>query len=385
MKGVDLLRLAPADRFLTAAAAHGLKWHRSRTGQFYGQCPAHEDSQGSAALGVGDDGSCGFTCFAGCRTADVLDALELSPWALFARGSRGPTVDLAARERMETADQRALDLQAHSSLVNVLASVEHIAPWALSELGVGLLVDKGLSFTERNHRGQATALTIVVPKSLRDRVEGPSKRVEPGGRRGVVYPVGGLIGNDVVVVEGAMTAVAATTLGHQCVALPSASWKFTASSAASFFRHRNVSLIPDGDRLGRTAMERTAESALSAGAESVGIVDLHRGRDDGRDLADDLREHGSEAASQMLATAIGRTTFTQPNRTRGRPPKSLSTAESYLQERLADGDWHRVADINSGAPSDVSERTLKRARERMNIESRKFGKSWNIRLPQSAT
>lgn len=68
--------MAPLDTFLAAVPGGG----RKVGGQWRAQCPAHPDERPS--LGVREllDGTLLVRCYAGCSTADVLDALELT-WA----------------------------------------------------------------------------------------------------------------------------------------------------------------------------------------------------------------------------------------------------------------------------------------------------------------
>jgi hypothetical protein len=52
------------------------------------RCPGHADQQPSLSIGEGRDGRVLLKCWAGCETAAVVDAIELT-WAdLFAPASR---------------------------------------------------------------------------------------------------------------------------------------------------------------------------------------------------------------------------------------------------------------------------------------------------------
>lgn len=379
----DLAKLSPADRFLHAAGRHGERWHESRPDQHYGECP---NCGGNAALGVRDDGSCLFTCFKGkgCPVTDVLDALGLPRWALFSRGNRGPGIDAQSRERQRITDERAAALRNHRALLERLDTGESLPPSALDELAFGLVPDRGLHVPERDARGRVIGSLTVVPKSMRDAVPGPAKRVERGSRRGLVYPAAGITSDLVIVVEGAMTAAAATATGHDAIGLPSAVFNFPARWARSLLRDRRVVFLPDADTAGRSLMERTANVALTAGAAGTLIVDLWPDLGDGRDLADELRETGLAATRNLMQTSIGRTTFDLPNRTRGRPADSLARAEKFLKDHLHDHQWHPTGELFEELPPEISKRTLTRARANLDIESRKLGPRWYVRMKESS-
>ena len=57
-------------------------------GQYVALCPAHEDHSPSLSIAVGRDGRILITCHAGCRTIDVLRALDLCWNDLFATTPR---------------------------------------------------------------------------------------------------------------------------------------------------------------------------------------------------------------------------------------------------------------------------------------------------------
>ncbi len=65
--------MTPIDTFLAAAPSGG----RKAGGQWFFLCPAHPDKRPSLAVRETADGMLLVRCYAGCETADVLDALEL--------------------------------------------------------------------------------------------------------------------------------------------------------------------------------------------------------------------------------------------------------------------------------------------------------------------
>lgn len=369
----ELLKIPqPIDRVRAAIDSLGLRTTTNRA-----QCPAHDDERESLSIGQGDDGRALVKCFAGCSTNDICAALGMPVAALFVRGKRSPGVDREARKREVIAAERATRLRQNADLLDLLERQEGITRDAIEALGVGQ-TDRGLSFAERDARGRLTAFSILIPKTLRSAVPGPPKLVETGGTRGMIH--GALDADLIVIAEGAATTAAVASCGFAVIGMPTASY-CPSQSAGHLIRGRTVAILPDADGPGRRAAEHWQAWALASGAEGAAVIDLYPEHDDGRDLADELRESGRTSTTNLLATAFGHTTFEQPNRTRGRPPSSIVEARTYLTTVLGDGDWHPVIDVERHAPPTVSRMTLKRARKQLSIETRKHGRTWNMRLP----
>lgn len=368
----ELLKIAqPIDRVRSRLDALGRR-HSARRAQ----CPAHDDARESLALDTGDDGRALVNCHAGCDYQDVLAALGVPASALFARGKRGPAVDLAARRRELEAAERAERLMANGALLALLQEQEGYTSQGLRALGVGQ-TERGLNFTERDARGRAVGLLTYVPPTFRSTVPGPPKALERGGARGMIY--GALDAEMIVVTEGAPATLAAASCGFSVLGVASASYAPT-KSAGRLVRGRNVVIFCDADPSGRAAAGRSRRWALESGAEGAAIVDLWPDRHDGRDIADELRERGRAHTVDLLMSAIARATFDLPNRTRGRPATELQAAIKYLATVLGDGELHAVHDVLESRPSNVSERTMKRARKELNVDATKIGSAWFLKL-----
>ena len=80
----------PYEAVLEALEAAGLSGTPTHRGGWMYQCPAHEDNQASLSVSEGDDEQALLYCFAGCPTAEVVDALGLEWSDLFRTRDRIP-------------------------------------------------------------------------------------------------------------------------------------------------------------------------------------------------------------------------------------------------------------------------------------------------------
>jgi hypothetical protein len=58
---------------------------KKRGESYQALCPAHEDRDPSLSVAEGEDGRVLLNCFSGCRTSDVVEALDLEMKDLFLR------------------------------------------------------------------------------------------------------------------------------------------------------------------------------------------------------------------------------------------------------------------------------------------------------------
>ena len=102
-------------------------------GKWVARCPAHPDRRPSLSIAEGKDGRILLHCFAGCRTADVLQALGLTFRDLFPEGAPqtpgvSPKVIRRRAERIidEAGEVLCFFEQAKRNLKNLLEE----EPWA---------------------------------------------------------------------------------------------------------------------------------------------------------------------------------------------------------------------------------------------------------------
>ena len=331
------------ERYLSDFRRLGLDWHQSGENQWYGQCPGHHDRHKSAALTIGADGWPKFDCKVGCDWRVFPKAVGVD---LHRNGNRKLSRELAKRE------QQAMRLHR-----NALQDDERLREWRQGERWTIEAIDALLigrweeyaSFPERDGHGRIIGQVRYLPHQRR-RAGKPRHRAE--GKRGLSYRAGGPQGSRLLFVEGASCAAAALSLGYEPVGYPSAS--FTLPRAwRRVAKERECIVLPDPDaeqagwRLAETILPVAASVAVVPTGQMNflprrGSVVLHG------DIADALREHGPERATEIIEHVLRRAEpLKKPSR--GRPPTSREQAEAYLREVLSDHAW-RELEANRGKP-----------------------------------
>lgn len=90
---------APIEAVLDALRSHGKKT-RKQSGYWMAQCPAHADNHPSLSINEGDNGGAVVNCHAGCKTGEVVAALDLTMADLFV--SKSGTLDMRSRSIVTT-------------------------------------------------------------------------------------------------------------------------------------------------------------------------------------------------------------------------------------------------------------------------------------------
>ena len=102
-------------------------------GKWMARCPAHDDRRPSLSIREAEDGRILLHCFAGCRTADVLQALGLTWRDLFPGGApQTPGVSPRATRRQigRVVDEAAEVLCFFEQVKQHLGSLIEEEPWA---------------------------------------------------------------------------------------------------------------------------------------------------------------------------------------------------------------------------------------------------------------
>lgn len=204
--------------------------------QLTARCPAHDDRNASLSVGVGNDDRALVHCHAGCETADVLDALGLDVRDLFAADGK---------------------------------------PWTNNGMR-----RTGATF-ERDGRARLGGVRYMPGAS-----NGTSKTLAAKGSTRDLWPDPATIkGSVLFVVEGEPDAVTGATLELPTVAVPGVGkWRQDWAQRIAEGRDRVV-VIPDADKPGREAAQRTA-AAIAEHCSDVRVLDLAPSRTDGYDLSD---------------------------------------------------------------------------------------------------
>lgn len=282
-------------------------------GEWVACCPAHDDRSPSLAVKEGDDERVLVTCYAGCSTEEVVQALGLELADLFAdrapsnghhaprpkatpkqkRPAPPPPEDLPSEDEVSAWQDELLEQPA------AIARAQEVKGWdkaALSQLGVGLHEGR-LRFPIRDGQGQLVNVVKYKPQAA----EGEPKSVALRGRPRGLFPAPEDLGkSNVLLVEGEPDAITAATLGVPAVAVPGVNgWK---SEYAARLSGREVVVCMDCDEHGRKASSRIA-SDLRRAAIVHRVVDLAPDRSDGFDIGDLAKEASTtaEARDRLLA------------------------------------------------------------------------------------
>lgn len=229
-------------------------------------CPAHEDTNPSLSVVIGDNGRALVHCFAGCPPESIVKALGLEMADLFTGPHRNRRQLHVVRPRLTTEAPppdpkwRKIAAEAHAAgehRIGSLAESLGVAPETLLDLRVGWL---SASQVARLCGKASPAFTIperdglhrVVGVALR-RSDG-SKAFITGGRRGLVIPasVRAAMPSHLYAVEGMSDCAALLTAGKAAVARASC----TAGARELFellrgHSHTAITIVGDRDTPGQ--------------------------------------------------------------------------------------------------------------------------------------
>jgi len=238
------------------------------------RCPAHDDRQASLSISDGNDGRLLVHCHAGCKTSDVLAAMNLTD------------ADMFAEKPTRTGDLGA-----------------EVARYPYQD-------EKGAPLYQ---------VVRYEPKTFRQQAADGSWKM--AGVRRVPYRLPELVAADptqpVFIVEGEKDADRLAGLGFVATTNPGGAekWKFIADEAARVLAGRHVIILPDNDDAGRRHAADVSR-ALEGHAASVRTLELPDLPPKG-DVSDWLSGGGSkerlldlvaaapEAASELDGKRIG--------------------------------------------------------------------------------
>ena len=266
--------------------------------QYYARCPAHDDNHASLCISTGENGPILVNCKAGCKTPDIMAALNLKMSDLFQR-SPAPT---------------------QSSKPQLVAQYEY------TDLA-GNIVCKKLRYSNKS-------FCWLHPDSS----GGWAK-----GRNGAAPIFNQFHAQNVQTmyfVEGEKDVLTLKAHGRAAVSLPDGAQSKWRSEYTDFFRGRTVAIIPDNDEPGKKFAEMAAEK-LRGVAQSVKVLDLSQiwqGIPNKADISDYLAAFpdGMPAVSSLAE----QTAEWMPGAAEGEPPKRKYTKLSNVESTNTEWLWY---------------------------------------------
>jgi len=228
----------------------GLKVRPGRNGEYYAQCPAHDDRNPSLSLREAD-GKLLIHCHAGCEYGDIMQALGFSAphghaAPSGANGHRGYTGGSPIRWLAEYCDIEEAWLR-----------------------GCGYVAERGNEVAFQFHvYGQVAAEKLRRAGSKDMRWEG---RVSPG-----LWPMPDKLPAHIVITEGETDALILRRCGIEAYAVTKGASAGLDAAVATYLRKAgvvSVSVVFDTDEAGRAGAEKVRQALLAAGIR-VDVVDL---------------------------------------------------------------------------------------------------------------
>ena len=283
---------------------------------FTSLCPAHDDSDPSLSISIGDRGIM-LHCFAGCNTQSILDAIGYDYTDIFYEHhtpSEDPLRKLATVTPIRTdinnekIDQALRDRLAANT--DLLAQIEHercIPRHVLINANCGLTTDGRIVLPTYDRDGELAPREWVA--LAEQRTPGKPKMKGPRGAKPDLWPRPETPrykdNTNITIVEGEPDALVAVSHHIQACGLPGTNtWQ--PDDAQRFARFNTVTVLLDDDEAGREASRIITRDLRKAGINT--IEQRHTpGAPTRRDLTDLAREHTD------ISTAIKQLPIIQPD------------------------------------------------------------------------
>lgn len=251
---------------------------QGQANQWSARCPAHEDNRNSLSIALGDDGKILVKCFAGCKTAAVVDALGLKMVQLFPERTRAP-------HHHGRTTKRSTNGCAGRAKFNIVKTYDYV-----DEAGTLLF-----------------QVCRMDPKDFRQRRpnEGGGWIWSTKGIRRVLYRLPELLKSDksqvVFIVEGEKDVERLVAAGRLATTNAGGVGKWKSQYAEPLYS-QPVVILPDNDEPGRKHAQQIARS-LKGKAASTKIVELP-GLPDKGDVSDFFDAGGTvEQLDKLVADA----------------------------------------------------------------------------------
>lgn len=299
-----------------ALEAYGKKPKPLIGDSFTSLCPAHDDSDPSLSVTIGDRGIM-LHCFAGCNTQSILDAIGYDYTDIFYEHhtpAEDPLRKLATVTPIrsdinnEKIDQALRDRLAANT--DLLAQIEHercIPRNVLINANCGLTTDGRIVLPTYDRDGELAPREWVA--LAEQRAPGKPKMKGPRGAKPDFWPRPETPrykdNTNVTIVEGEPDALVAVSHHIQACGLPGTNtWQ--PDDAQRFARFNTVTVLLDDDEAGREASRIITRDLRKAGINT--IEQRHTpGAPTRRDLTDLAREHAD------LLPAIQQLPIIQPD------------------------------------------------------------------------
>ena len=266
--------------------------------QYYASCPAHEDKRPSLGVRQGDKGIL-VTCYAGCSTAQIVDAMGLSLVDLFQEGGGVPRVSFPSPDRIipdriipdsiVSRYQQRLGTGARRYLRHHRIIDSHV----ISRYRLGLESPRyTIPITEKGR-------CVDVRRWLRPEKRGEDPKIMSwrtgyGGAR--LYPEDQLTAPTLILCEGELDALALISCGLPAITLTSGATTWPQKASAALQEHR-VYILMDNDEAGLQGAQQRKQTLPGSS-----IIPWPQ-RPAGWDVTDEIRAYGVGSIERLIANS----------------------------------------------------------------------------------
>ena len=276
-------------------------------------CPAHDDRTPSLSVSEGEDGRILVKCFAGCDPEAIVQAVGLGLEDLF----NGDDQDRAPRPATKLPRQSKPDLEPidpaivermHRALSTndraYLKAERMLSDDLIDRYQIGREErggEKRITIPIANKQGDYLDVRRWLPLKARTKDKHKILHWRPGYGTPRLFPIDQLEGDELVLCEGELDALASIDHGIPAITTTCGvgTWPDTLSEQ---FKGNRVTILMDHDQAGREGAQKRAQSLAGCGVP-VKVARWPEDRPGGRDVTDELREHGVGSLRQILEGA----------------------------------------------------------------------------------